>query len=355
MSLRGFSLEDTRRQVRSEQAVVEQTLGSFAGIMADDYPSFEGVVCYTRDTYYPDADVIARANRQGLTKKLGKFQQENIAGRRVDLATTTVGMTFADKQTDDGLSPSRMNPNQHSVFGLYLPQSQSVAQLAFTNDMLTRRHTPNIDTIMRGFARFQEPLEASLGHISLISQDYLTGSAADLLKHGMPITSDTALVGWDISGSTEFSAADYPELRAYLHEQGSDIRNIVEAHPTGHFLSETDGQLYRIDIPPAYNPNIKRELGQFVVDILEPILEEIAGYLRGVDRLRELSGDVRYPVRIAAEVGRIEKMPSGYNGPVFWELQKLSKDLPREDRVALALGPRASAATHVIRRNRFIL
>ncbi len=355
MSSRGFSLEDTRRQMHNEQAAATQALGSFADIMAGDYPSFEGVVCYTQDTYHPDAAVIAYANRQSLPSKLGKFQQEHIAGRRVDLATTTVGMTFADKQTDDGLSPSRMNPDQHSVLGIYLPESKSVAQLAFTNELIARRHIPNMDTILDEFNRFQEPLEASLGHIGVISQDYITQSVSDTLKLKMPTTPDTALVGWDISGSSELSAADYPELRAYLHEQGSFVRNIVEAHPTGRFLSETDGQLYRIDIPPSYNPNIKRELGQFVVDILEPILEETAGYLRGADRLRERSGDVRYSVRIAAEVGRIEKMPSGYNGPVFWELQKLSKNLPRDERVALALGPRASAATHAIRRSKFVL
>ncbi len=310
-------------------------LAPAAATIAAEVPSFEGFILAQQDVYHPDsAGALAQFNAPQVNKDRLAFQTANVTGRRIDLSVSALGQTFTDGKYQ--LEQSRMNPEQHLVAGIHVPEAvgkraASVFQMAFTKEL--GAPTPEqLDHIYQYWKALEPDCLPQLETLHQEAESYPNRSVADALLLDVPTTPNAFLIGWDTSGSRTQAAENYPELRDDLTLRGQRMADIMHDH-NGIVLRPTgDGQMMALEIPsPEYDRLSDVSIAQFATKALIPLVRDI---------LADFKADGRPPVRVTVDLGRIEPTTFDKSSPTIFEMADASDKQPH-DYTTVAFGRRA--------------
>lgn len=313
--------EKNRAAMQCAVEDISKILKPSAITIGREMPAFEGFALFVQDPYHEDsAGAITQVNAPQVDYGHFSFQEYAITGRRVDLSVSTLGETFASGIYE--LAESRMNPEQHLVAGIHVPEAAgkraaAVFQMAFTRG----KDEASIDLsyIREYWATIEPRCLPLLETISREARNYPTGSIADPLRLHVPITPNAFVINWDVSESTKHAITYYPELRDELTLLADDYAKILAdpTYRTSLINGQGDGQRLLLDIPPEtrLSPDKIRELAK---TSLYPLVE----------KLEAKAAENGLPVRIAIGIGRAEKTNLGPSGLVFFEVSDTSKQLP---------------------------
>lgn len=332
-----FTPNDYERMVEA-RGQIHAILEPVANTIEAAVPSFEGFALFQQDTYHPDsAGAIVQINAAQTDERRLSFQEAHVANRRVDLSVSTLGQVF--NHGNYTLEESRMNPEQHLVAGLHLPEkigkrAASVFQLAFTKQI----GSPSAEELARirelwlaVAPECEAPLQALHTHAALFPNH----SVSDALRLDVPTTPNAFVINWDTSHSREQAVADYGKLRYDLTLRGAKFLDIVERH-SGKLMRPTgDGQSFALEIPAEqYNRLSDSSIAQFADEALLPMVKELA---------EEAKSDGAAPVRFAVDLGRIEHTTFDLSSPALFALAETSDRQPH-DKVSVGFGERAMQA-----------
>lgn len=306
-----------------------------ADSITKEIPSFEGFALFQQDTYHPDsAGAIAQFNAGNISTERLAFQNNHIVNRRVDLEVSTLGQTFQTGSYQ--LEESRMNPHEHLVAGIHIPESigkraASVFQLAFTRGD-REPSSEQLKQILNYWKTLESGCLVQLEALHQQAELYPTRSVADALELDVPTTPNAFIIGWDTSGSRVQARDNYGKLRNDLTLRGQQFNDIVESYGGKLMRPTGDGQVFKLTIPSTeYNRLSDSSIGLFAYRTLIPM----------VRALRDTANsDGRPPVRFTVELGRVEKTTYDESSPTIFDMATISDEQPHDSTTA-SLGNRA--------------
>ena len=316
---------------------LHNVLAPAATTIADSVPSFEGFVLFQQDSYHPDsAGAIAQFNATNVDSTRLAFQDAHVTNRRVDLDVSALGETFTTGRYE--LAESRMNPAEHLVAGIHIPEligkrAASVFQLAFSRNV----SEPSPDDLAAIYRCWQhlapdclEPLET----LHEQAQLYPNHSVSDALELDVPTTPNAFLMGWDTSGSRRQAATNYGKLRSDLTLRGQRFIDIIERHGGTLMRPTGDGQMFALELPVDKVDRLSdTSIASFAATALTPLVRELLAASR----------DERHtPLRWTVDLGRIEHTTFDMSSPTIFEDASVSDRQPH-DRTTVAFGNRALA------------
>lgn len=329
-----YFCDSNKQAMVSEREQLASTLTPVAETIAQDVPSFEGFVLFQQDAYHPDsAGAIAQINAPQVDSSRLAFQNNHVANRRVDLEVSALGETFQNGRYE--LTESRMNPREHLVAGIHIPESlghyaASVFQLAFTRD-----HGEPTSDQLETIHRYWKTVEPEcLSHLEILHRHaelFPNRSVADALELDVPTTPNAFIVGWDTSDSRVQTRENYGKLRSDLTLRGQQFTDIVEEFGGNLMRPTGDGQVFELFIPSSeYDRLSDTSIRLFAIRALIPM----------VQKLREAATtDGRPPVRFTADLGRVEQTTFDHSSPTIFEMADVSDKQPH-DHTTVAFGRR---------------
>lgn len=325
---------DDRRAMFEARDHIKDTLQPLTKHFAELYPPFSGFAYFSEDTYHDTAGSIVQISPASATTAHQQFQAANITNRRVDLQTTTVGGNFYEGRSDSKLVPSKMNPEQHSVAGFYVPAAlgrrAAVFQLAFMREQLDGL-SPDLVPIEKEFRNLLPNITPAMDELHNRAERYPNGSVADALFLDVPTTPNAMLFAWDTAQSTQLAQSNYPELRDFLSRAGEQVEDAA-LQIGGELLRPTgDGQLLAFEIPyPEYDRNSRHELSLYMYEIGLPATRALARVLKDITPAHK--------VHMGVSLGCVEQTTFDKSSPAVWDLSQADKKLGRGV-TAIALTP----------------
>lgn len=334
----GYFTEANLRTMNAARQSIHNALQPVANTLEQTVPSFEGFVLFQQDSYHPDsAAAIAQINARGVSQERLTFQQANVTNRRVDLEVSTLGQTFTTG--DYELQESSMNPEQHLVAGLHLPEAVGVRaacvfQIAFSRQ-LGSPSPENMTMIREYWQRTVPTCVPALEVLHRESRAFPTGSVADAMQLDVPSTPNAFVLTWDTSHSREQAAGNYGKLRYDLTLRGQAFTDIVE-HYGGTLMRPTgDGQSFALPLSPEQCDRLSDiSIRRYATQSLMPLVREL---------LQTARQDGKAPVRFSVELGRIEPTTFDLSSPALFSNADVDERQPR-DRVTIDFGARAIKA-----------
>lgn len=288
-----------------------------------DVPSFNGAVLFVADHWHrQSAGAVALVHTPGLSDERLHFTNANINNRRVDITATTVGQTFQTRQSR--LSPSRMNPDEHTVWGAYMTPGHNeaaVLQLAFDNSL----PLPSEEVLASAW----EPYSTIINDATeaLIRADLDRTSLANDLLLDTPVTPNAFVIKWDITRSTKMVHHQYPLFRQYLDELERSINALTETYSGRIVAYGGDGQNIVIDIPEGIDRTNLAEIGAFGARTAAPLTRAI---LEAHAQIASSYAALRPNIRVGLDLGHTELSELGEEtGSVFWSAAETIDSLPR--------------------------
>lgn len=332
-----FTNVDYQKMLEARQSIHDIIL-PIANTIESSIPSFDGFALFQQDYYHPDsAGAVVQVNATKTPPENLAFQRTHITNHRVDLNVSTLGNTFQDYKYK--LAESRMNPEQHLVAGLYLPEevgkrAAAVLQLAFTKQ-LGAPSADELQEIKNYWELVVDDVTPQLDSLHSHAQRFPNRSVADALQLDVPTTPNAFVINWDTSHSREQAVDNYGKLRYDLTRRGQAFLDIAERY-SGTLMRPTgDGQSFALEIPAdQYDRLSDDSIARFAAKSLLPLVRELA---------KEASSDGAAPVRIAVDLGRIEHTTFDMSSPALFTLADVS-DMQPHTRVSVGFGQRAIEA-----------
>ena len=324
-----------RQQMIATREALHSRLAPVADAISQEVSSFDGFVLFQQDEYHPDsAGSIAQINAHDISLGRLAFQDAHVVNRRVDLDVSTLGQTFQSGRY--ALEESRMNPEQHLVAGIHIPahvgrRAASVFQLAFTRE-LGEPTRDDLAMIRSYWERVEPDCIPHLEQLYTLAEVFPNHSVSDALALDTPTTPNAFLVGWDTSHSRTQAREQYGMLRSDLTVRGALFQDIVERYE-GRLMRPTgDGQMFALEIPAAaYDRLSDSSIRSFATHSLIPMVRELR---------RAADFDNLPPIRITAELGRVERTTFDESSQSIFEMADVSDKQPH-DHTTVAFGQRA--------------
>ena len=304
--------------------------------------SFDGVVLFIRDRHYTDtAASVAAVNTEAQGNARFDFQNANINGHRVDLSSSTVGDTFRTKTSE--FAQSKMNPNQHIVWGAPVPGAEDDAVLQFA---FSPQYGSLPDSAILDSEWDKNKHSISNSAITLLEISRSLASVSDELLLDVPTTPNAYVLNWDLNGSTGVAESNYPILRHYLNYAGRRFEGIVSDAGGALLNCAGDGQVYRFDLPsPEVDRNDPYTMGRYGDTVILPAARAL---FTAHNQLAAHYKPYIGPIRIGIELGCYEMTSLGESSPSLWSIAKSLESLPRNHN-ALSLGRTAQNAIELYR------
>ena len=318
-----------REAIREATEPVVQALGAHA--------SLDGAVFFARDNYYGDtASTVESINRSIHDDARYSFQREKISGRRVDLYSSAVGETFGSGVQQ--YAQSRMNPDQHTVYGVPLGDNSvdGVLQFAFSKEY---GELPDEADIVSVIDMHRKNLGIAANKYFAAGSHY--DSMADALLLDTPTTPNAYMVEWDLDGSTRSRQTSYPMLRDYLNHAAQAYRDIFTAVGGERMKANGDGETYRIELPyPGIDRNNLQQIGVFGQAVVKSVIADLLTTHNAI--AKNYDGAIG-PMRVITELGHFEQTKMGESSPSMWDLSEVAKQAAR-GQDTIAFGRQARAA-----------
>lgn len=324
--------------MRAARQSIQDSLQPVANTLEQFMPSFEGFVLFQQDTYHPDsAAAVAQINARSVTPDRLAFQQAHVTNRRVDLAVSALGTTFTSGKYQ--LEESRMNPEQHLVAGLHVPEvigrrAACVFQVAFSRQ-LGSPSAGDLAMIRSYWETIMPECTVALDVLYTQSHAFPTQSVADALQLDVPTTPNAFVISWDTSHSRRQAVDNYGKLRYDLTLRGQAFQDIVEQYGGSLMRPTGDGQSFALPLAPEHCDRLSDiSIRSYASHTLMPLVKNLIHTARH---------DGKPPVRFAIELGRIEPTTFDLSSPALFSNANVDERQPR-DRVTVDFGARAMVA-----------
>ena len=304
----------------AQLALIDVALEQFLSDLSS-FGSINYGVVFMRDAHYKNnaGPIVSRAAK--TTKKRLAYFHDNIEGRRVDLAVSTLGNAFRSKRPS--LERDKLNPDQ-TLFDIYLhiKGCEFVVEIAFD-----RRSGGKVASLARLTSLWQG---RRLEFIRLLEPiaEYPTSSMSDDCLLSVPSTPNAFVLMWDIAHSTQHALNDYGELRHFVTSLTSAQDEILETSGAKIICVGGDGQVLALFLPDEIDVLNDRQLRQFgrtnalaLINKLKRIFEAInSSYSR------------EFQIKVGLGLGYIETTQhKEQTGPVVWEVNSKMKSLAGND------------------------